>query len=475
MSKIEIKEAYIYVVTTFPAKPWSEVDDFLKAIQNQKKYFLDQDGIRAMKHYPDLKNFVIEPKENKMSDEEKMKGESLLRNYTSLDHNRLSPKYRKENAFIRLGLSSSVCEQVTPEFIDLGERVTVAGGILTLFFRGVGMITWKIKIENSSVDALSLCHRKKFRSKIENCMAKLLKEEVFLPKNFSIPESEDMDLGQDTFFLTVARDVGFEGEKLLDYIQQNQDDFYSLNSGLGFHGQYVAQKSFDKLWKSNLSTRNDTFFTLNFRHGLIVESNWKRSHFTKQRLEKGAKKFLLEEREEYNDLNYLIWIEVMFYQRCLLSISYEVLNNYHEAPVEQRSIFEILTLNEKINELITNLQASQITVFETYQDWIEHGKKAMKIDSFYQSFCDRIARIDNSIQTKYHYEQITEQNHLAEIGILISKLGLFFCALELIKIFFESLKQDASYELIAYSIFVISFVVYLVLSFKHLKQSKEES
>ncbi len=466
---LRIKTAYLYIVTAFPTKSWSRVESFQQAVEEQRSSLLSSNCFEKMKYYPSGESFEV-------AGNAEAKGCSLLENYALLDDKRLSLKYRYENAFLRLQLAPWVCECFSPEVMALGERVVVEGGVLTLFCRGVGMVTWKVRVEESEVKPLVLCHRKGFRSMVESRMTELLQTYISLPKVFSLSKGESDKQERDTFFLTVARDLGFRERKILDYVQEKREEFYSLNSGLDFHGNYVSPRSHEKFWESNLSTRDDTFFTLNFRHALIVESSWKHCNFTASRFKEGASQSLLRSREEYNDLNYLIWIEVMFYQRYLLKLSYEVLARYDEAPIEQRSVFEILTLHEKVNALIANLQASQITVFETYQDWIEYGKKAMQIDSCYRIFCERIKRIDNSIQTKYHFEQITKQNRLAEIGIWISKLGLFFCALEVMETLFDSLKEAGtnvySFEWITYSIFVFAFVTYLVRSSFYFKEDK---
>ncbi len=335
-------------------------------------------------------------------------------------------------------------------------------------------MTLRVNVQDTDVHALCQSYRREKVALIGSNMQNFLRNKIGYLCSYH-PKDDKQGTEPSAFIFTVVRDAGFAGDNIKVLLDKNKKEFYSLDAGLEFLGSGITEEALNNFLNSDLSIRKDTFFSLK-RNALLIESQSKRQNFTRQRLPANASQEAIENREEYNDLNYLIWLEILLYQRHLLHISYQSLQEFDEAPIDKRSVYEIMSFHDKMSTLINNLQGSMTTVYETYQEWLAHGRKVMGIDALYQIFQYRIGQINTSIQSKYQYEQISRQNWLSEISVWLSKVVLFFCILQFIESLLKMVQENkalqgiADYRLEIYMVFSLIFIGYFVLSLMKLRR-----
>lgn len=456
-------------------------------IQENIDAFLRNHLVSAIERYPAQGNFTIMTRTSTGSQETKIadlvhdthsptRHFTSLENYCLMDYNRLSPVYWRANVFLRAQMADSALEIFQDAFQFLADKASILSGVITLFTGGVGIVTLRVNIKNASLKELCQCARRDTIYQLGEQAREFL-HKLNPGGQLVANRPGEIDLLQDVFLLTVVRDAGCAEAAILPFFSardSRQEDLYSLNSGLDFRGQYIKPKLLQQFLEDDLSTRDDTFFSLNFRSALVVESLWKRKNFTEKRLPPGFTPNAVLSREEYNDLNYLIWLEILLYQRHLLNQSSQTLSDFTKSPMEEHDIFEMLTFHAKMSTLINSLQGSLTTIYETYQEWIDRGREIMGIEARYRLFNERIGRIDESIETKYNFEQITRQNRLSEVGVLLAKLGFFFCLMQVLRILCEACKERhifsglTEHEVTIYLAFFLVFVVYSLFSWRKL-------
>lgn len=493
LSKLELKNVFLYITTAFETRAMGESGHIeMGKMQELAQQLLQKTAVAAVEYSTAEGEIGIVARSGDhqgtktISDllkETQDPGHHLssLDNYALIDYRRLAPLYRQENTFVRMQVLPEKLATLQKRLSFLGEKSKCLSAVITIFASGVGLLTTRVNVWDTDVSTLCKCSRRETINQLGEAAEAFLCNELDSQRKLFLKPQENClkQINKEVFVFAVLRNVGYEEKEIAPFVEAHVEELYSLNSGLDFRGQYINTDTFHKFLQNNLSTRQDTFLTLNFRNALVVESLWKRQNFTQKRLGDNASEQALLSREEYNDLNYQIWFEILLYQRHLLTISYKTLHDFSKSPINQQSVFGILTFHEEMSTLINNLRGSMTTVYETYQEWMERGREIMGINSRYQMFNDRIERIDKSIHTKYNYEQISKQNWLSEIGVWLSKLALFFCILEFIKTVLEGMQsQNLFPELIKhqswiYLFFFLAFVTYFLRSFRNLREKKE--
>ena len=390
-----------------------------------------------------------------------------IENYCRMDCDRLSSVYRQINQFVRCQIKTDVLEKEFKETFAqqkfLGDH-KLCSLVMTLFSTGVGLFTFKIELENTSVKVLSQAMRKVNLYSIDDKVQEFISTYLgnILGKKSGQRHSAVRD---DVFVFFSIRNMGATEKDISSFMENHVEQLYSINTGLDFQGSYMSQKKLQDFLNSNLSSRSDTFFSLNFRNAVIFESSWKHLNFTAKRLEENdMKERQIRSRQEYNDLNYLIWLECLLYQRHLLNVSHTKLEKYNNKNITREDASEILSIHEHMSFLINNLQGSRTTVYETYQEWMNYGRRKMGINDRYKMFIDRIERINQSIQTRYTHDQLQRQNTLGVFALL-------FCLIEIINIMVGIMKEKdilpmvTQHEIYIYPALFLLFVVVFFKSF----------
>ncbi len=221
---------------------------------------------------------------------------SFLESYATIDASRFTPQFKSQRQFLRLEFAPATSYLSLPE---TGARVS--GWLLTLTDEDNAIITLQIALPPSSLKAVLSWNRTDFRDGVNHglltwlaalpCIKQVFASEIRDYQFIVVREAEHF---QTNGTATVAADIA---------------PFYSLF--IGVERAAIAEATGQQFLARNQSTRPEVFMAVNKQRAILVEGKGRQAGFTRARLVDQPPPELVQARESYNDLNYLVWLEIL--------------------------------------------------------------------------------------------------------------------------------------------------------------------
>lgn len=290
---------------------------------------------------------------------------TLLECYASLENLRLEARFKRQRHLLRLELDP----QQSPVMLHIPEnsKEDVKANItmfhdspkrilLTLTGEGTVLVTLEIELNRPSLDALCWYSQTTFRHGLCEAVNQILKKQTFLDSPEKPEESEPY------LFLVVRETADFK-TKGNDVIEADIPLFHSLLTG--FKRETVAPQQHAWLLGQNQSTREDTFMAITKRQALLVEARGRRENLTRKNIYSQATEELIRSREQYNDINYLVWLEILLSLRKVVS-----------APGASQA---------SVADFYRNIYGDLVTQYVPYQLWLDLWKTVLGITHQYEA------------------------------------------------------------------------------------------
>lgn len=276
----------------------------------------------------------------------------FLECYASLEENRLQPYFKQQRQFVRCSLKQKLLQEKISQHQDNGQDWQLFSqlpiqGLLTLGKENNALVTLRVILNKIPVDNVLSQLRSAFRSKLSNMIQQLLSTVPLITNIYRTQNKEP-------YPLIVIRESTESPVNIQGLSEEDQQLIFSLANGMK---RSVNSTTWEQFLRDNQSTRTDVFMTMKAKQAFLLEMQERRDTFTRENIYSNADDNLIAAREIYNDLNYLLWIELIL------------------------AAHQIIDHPDMIAEDITNFVAqicSNLAVhYDPYGSWIEKWKNVL--------------------------------------------------------------------------------------------------
>ncbi len=290
---------------------------------------------------------------------------NFLEIFGSIESNRLTPYFKREYHPLRMALPEEISSSLklvpdsgssqSIEAFQVGSKKS----ILTLGQKGQAFFTCQVKLPPVSLDTLVEYSQSTFQKLLKKGVAQAISSLPFVKEVTSPLELEPY------LFIVAREDSRFNYPNIDSLLDSETALIYSLLTGA--KREQISATASEWLKGQNQTTRADVYMAVNEGQAILIELPGRREKFTCSRLAKGKTPSpqLIEARETYNDINYLLWLEI------LMTLKQEVC--HPEATKENV---------ERLYELVEGKLVARHT---PYKFWIDDWKKELGIPARYKN------------------------------------------------------------------------------------------
>ena len=292
---------------------------------------------------------------------------SMIESYATLEDSRYPAEFKRRRAFLRLELSAgefALPERETSKAVGLFNH-GLKQAVLSLTEEGTAFVTLQTEMWRPDLDTLCSYSRKEFQKALGQRVNEMAHRFSFLVPR----EKKEVE----PYLFLVVRETKHFKTAGAEVVSSDLPLFYSILTGS--RRERVSKEAQEWLLGQNQSTRQDVFMAVTPQQALLVEARGRKEVLTKKNICPNASESLVEARDVYNDLNYLIWIEM------LLS-----LNESMASPGASR---------EQAGRWFRQTRGSLVARHITYQHWVDLWKNILGAHGRYEMMMEESKALPN--------------------------------------------------------------------------------